>query len=305
MAVTRGLTAPRYRPVASHTARPAPTRPGRSRIRWRSLGNVPAGVGAALWLVVVAVPLYFIAITSLRTQDDYLNEGALSPPSDVTFDNYTRMLDLGFGLALLNSAIVTVATVLLVLGLALPAAYAIVRSRSRWVRPLFTVFLLGLAIPAQAVIIPIYLIITRLYLYDSLLAIILPTAAFSLPMAIVVLTSTLRDIPADLYAAMAIDGASAARTFGLMVLPCSRPGLVTAGIFSGLNAWNGFIFPLVLTQSNDRRVVPLGLYNFQNQYGTDVPGLLAAVVISTVPVLALYLFGRGRLLHGLQAGYRR
>jgi raffinose/stachyose/melibiose transport system permease protein/xylobiose transport system permease protein len=76
-------------------------------------------------------------------------------------------------------------------------------------------------------------------------------------------------------------------------------------IYSGLNARNVFIFPLVLTQSERQQVVPLGLWNFQSQYGTDVPGLFAAVLLSTVPVLALYLFGRGQLLRGLSAGYGR
>ncbi|MBN1174372.1 MAG: carbohydrate ABC transporter permease, partial [Micromonosporaceae bacterium] len=195
-------------------------------------------------------------------------------------------------------------TVGLVLCTALPATYYIVRSRSRLARVIFPMFLVGLAIPAQAVIIPVYLVITRLHLYDSLTAIILPTAAFSLPMSIVVLTSTLRDVPRDLYESMAVDGAVSRQIFRHVVLPSARSGLVTTGIFSGLNAWNGFIFPLVLTQSDERRVVPLGLWDFQTEYGTDAPGLFAAVLISTIPVLALYLFGRGFLLRGLSAGYR-
>ncbi|MDG4834279.1 carbohydrate ABC transporter permease [Solwaraspora sp. WMMD1047] len=264
-----------------------------------------ANIGATLWLIVVAVPIYFIAITSLRTSEAYVTEGALRLPSALTFENYRQLIDLGFGRFLLNSAIVTVATVAGVLLLAVPAAYSIVRSRSRSVRLAFAVFLFGLAIPAQAVIIPIYLIITRLHLYDALTAIILPTVAFSLPMAIIVLTSHLRDISKDHYEAMIMDGADTVSVFFKLVLPSARPALVTVGIFSGLNAWNGFIFPLVLTQSEDQRVVPLGLWAFQSQYGTDVPGLFAAVLISTVPVLALYLFGRRQLLRGLSAAYSR
>src|SRR5699024_1986766 len=179
---------------------------------------------------------------------------------------------------------------------------AIVRSNSRAVRVGFMLFLLGLAVPAQAVIIPIYLVITRMHLYDTLIAIILPTAAFTLPISIVVLTSSLRDVPSSLYEAMALDGASNRQVFWHLVLPMSRPGVVTVMIFVGLNAWNNFIFPLVLTQSEDTRVLPLGLWAFQTQYGTDVPGLMAAVVLSTLPIFALYLFGRRQLLSGLAAG---
>jgi raffinose/stachyose/melibiose transport system permease protein/xylobiose transport system permease protein len=264
-----------------------------------------AGVGATVWLILVATPIYFMVITSVRTSDAYVGEGALRPPSDLTAENYGRVLDLGFGRFLLNSAIVTVTTVVLVLVMALPAGYSIVRGRSRAARLAFTLFLLGLAIPAQAVVIPLYLVITRLHLYDSLTAVVLPTVAFSLPVAIVVFTSYLRDIPKELYESMVADGASAGSVFFRLVVPAARPALATVGIYSGLNAWNGFIFPLVLTQSEQRQVVPLGLWNFQSQYGTDVPGLFAAVLLSTVPVLALYLFGRRQLLRGLSAGYGR
>ncbi|TQS44245.1 carbohydrate ABC transporter permease [Cryptosporangium phraense] len=275
--------------------------PPRRRRRFRA--NVPAGIAASFWFLIVAVPLYFIVVTSVRTQDAYVADGPLDLPTKFTLHNYANVLDLGFGTFLRNSVIAAAATVIVTLGLALPASYAIVRGQSRWVRNAFNLFLLGLAIPAQAVIIPIFLIITRLHLYDSLTAIILPTAAFSLPMAVLVLTSALRDVPNELYEAMTVDGASPAVLFRRLVLPLSRPALASVGIFSGLNAWNGFLFPLVLTQSESQRVLPLGLWNFQSQYGTDVPGLLAAVVLSALPVLALYLFGRRQLLSGLAAGF--
>lgn len=274
----------------------------RKRARWRDRPN-PAGLAALAWLVVVALPLYYIVGASLRTQGSYVSEGALRFPDRLNLDNYARALDLGFGTFLRNSLIVTAATVVLVLLLALPAAYAIVRGKSRLVQLGFGMFLVGLAIPSQAVIVPVYLIITRLDLYDSLIAIILPTVAFALPLAIIVLTSALRDVPGELYEAMIVDGASSLRIFLRLVVPLSTPGVVTVGIFSGLSAWNGILFPLVLTQSRDQRVLTLGLWSFQNQYGTDVPGLMAAVVLSTLPVLALYLFGRRYLLHGLAAGF--
>ncbi|MCI4065914.1 carbohydrate ABC transporter permease [Micromonospora sp. R77] len=296
---TLGTTRPRQPATAAPPGR-TPTPPRRRRHRGV---NLPAGVAATLWLLVVVLPLYYILVTSLRTPEGYLTEGALALPRTLSLDNYARVLGLGFPRLLVNSLVVTVSTVVLVLALALPAAYAIVRGVSRAVRVGFSLFLLGLAIPAQAVVIPIYLIITRLRLYDSLLAIILPTVAFALPMSVVVLTSTLRDIPVELYEAMTVDGAGPVRVFGRLVVPLARPGLISIGIFSGLGAWNGFLFPLVLTQSPEQRVLPLGLWNFQNQFGTDVPGLMALVVFSALPVLTLYLFGRRHLLGGLTAGF--
>ena len=284
-------------------AAPAATRieTPRRRRRRRAM-NVPAGIGAVIWLLIVVLPVYFIVITSLRLSESYLSDGALTLPSAVTLDAYRRVFELDFGKFMINSLIVTVSVIVLVISLALPAAYAIVRNTSQLVRTAFTVLLLGLAIPAQAVIIPIYLVITRLKLYDTLPAVILPTAAFALPLAIVVLTSTLRDIPSELYEAMTVDGARTGKIFRMLVIPLSGGGVTTIAIFSGLSAWNGVLFPLILTQSEQRRVIPLGLYNFQGQYGTDIPGLMAAVVLSALPVLVMYVFGRRYLLRGLTAG---
>ncbi|MBR8740647.1 carbohydrate ABC transporter permease [Nocardiopsis sp. MG754419] len=288
------------RPPAGRTGRGPTLRPRRRPGRRPAYA---AGVGAALWLVVVTVPLYFLVVTSLRGSGDYMSQGPLAIPETLTLDNYVNVFQVGFPGFLANSLIVAFGAITLVLAVGVPAAFGIVRSRSRAVATTFSLFLLGLAVPAQAVIIPVYLLITRLHLYDTLIAVILPTAAFSLPISILVLTSALRDVPGELYEAMALDGATTWQVFCRLVLPLSRPGVVTVTIFVGLNAWNNFIFPLVLTQSESTRVLPLGLWAFQTQYGTDVPGLMAAVLLSSLPIFALYLFGRRHLLGGLAAGF--
>jgi ABC-type glycerol-3-phosphate transport system permease component len=300
---TTDILTRRQDPAAAATNRRPPVRRQRPRRPFRR-PDWAGGLAAAVWLVIVAVPLYYVVASSLRDRSDYLDAGPLSLPHHVVFSNYRTVIDSGFATYLWNSILVTVATVALVLVLALPAAYAIVRSRSRFVSVGFSVMLMGLAIPAQATIVPVYLIITRLHVYDTLLAIILPTAAFSLPMAILVLTSTMRDIPGELYEAMTMDGAAAVQTLRSLVLPLTRPGLVTIGIYTALGAWNGFIFPLVLTQSDARRTVTLGLWNYQGQQGgVNVPATMAAVLLSLLPLLAAYLFGRRHLLSGLTAGF--
>lgn len=265
--------------------------------------NWPAGASALVWLVLVVGPLYFMVAASLRGRADYLTSNPLKPPSDPTLDNYRTVLGGGFGGYLFNNVVVTAATVAIVVLLGVPAAYAVARSRSKLVQRGFTLLLAGLAIPAQATIIPVYLLITRLNLYDSLTAIILPTAAFALPVATLVLTNSLRDVPKELYEAQTIDGASAFGVLRYLVLPLARPAIVTVVVYTALNAWNGFLFPLVLTQSESSRVLTLGLWNFQGQFGTNVPALLAAVTLSVMPIFVVYLIGRRYLLSGLTAGF--
>ncbi len=271
--------------------------------RRREQVNVVAGALAVCWLTVVAVPLYYLISASLRQRGEYLTGSPLALPAAPTIGNYREVLSGGFGGYLINTVIVTAATVIIVLLLALPAAYAVARNTSPLIRRGFSVLLIGLAIPAQATIIPVYLIITQLHLYDSLTAIILPTAAFALPVGTLVLVNNLRDIPRELYEAQEIDGARAWTTLIRLVLPLARPAIVTVAVFTALTAWNGFLFPLVLTQSESTRVLTLGLWNFQGQFGTNVPALLAAVTLSVIPIFAVYVVGRRFLLGGLTAGF--
>ncbi|CAM3877432.1 carbohydrate ABC transporter permease [Kibdelosporangium persicum] len=254
---------------------------------------------ALLWLVIVAVPLLALFGATLRTQDDYLDNGPLAFPDGITGDNYLSVFDKGFGTALGNTVMVTAGTVLLVMITAIPAAYAIVRSPSRIVSSGFRMFLLGLAIPMQVTVVPIYLVITRLHLYDSLLAVVLPTAAFSLPVSVLILASAMRDVSEEVYESMALDGAGSWRVLLNLVVPMSTSAIATIGIYSALQAWNGFLFPLVLTQSADQRVLTLSLWEYQTQFGINVPGLLAAVVLSGLPIFIAYLFARRALTSGL------
>lgn len=261
--------------------------------------NYLAGFGSLVWLFLVGLPLYVMIVATVQPQSAYAGNGPLSFPDHFTLDNYTSAFDSGFGRYFLNTLVVTVCVVGLVLLLVPPLAYAIVRSRSRITSQVFRLFLLGLAIPAQAVIVPMFYLISEAGLYDNLVGVILPTAAFCLPMSALILTGAMRDISSELFEAMVMDGATPRRMFFQLVLPLSRGGLSTIVVFSALQAWNGFLFPLVLTQSDTTKVITLGLYNFQTQHGINIPGLLAAVVLSMMPVLLVYLFARRALIQGL------
>ncbi|SEM74524.1 carbohydrate ABC transporter permease [Streptacidiphilus jiangxiensis] len=261
--------------------------------------NYAAGLGSLIWLALVGVPLYVLLIATLRTTSDYSTQGPLSFPSQLTLSNYFNAFSNGFGQDFLNTLIVTVSVVGIVLLVVPPLAYAIVRAQGRTIAVVFRVFLLGLAVPAQAVIVPMFYVISQAGLYDHLIGVILPTAAFSLPVCTLVLTGAMRDITPDLYEAMAMDGASPWRVFLQLVLPLSKGGLSSIVVFSALQAWNGFLFPLILTQSDSTKVITLGLYNFQTEHGVDVPGLLSAVVLSMLPIFVVYLFARRALVQGL------
>ncbi|MFJ5223643.1 carbohydrate ABC transporter permease [Streptomyces sp. NPDC088400] len=286
-------------PTAGHHAGTRQQSRPRNLSGSRNRPNYLAGIGVLLWLCLVALPLYVMLGATVQTRPDYSAGGPLSFPENFTFSNYTQDFSNGFGRYFLNTIVVTTSVVVIVLLLVPPLAFSIVRNRGRATGRVFRLFLLGLAIPAQAVIVPMFYVISTAGLYDNLIGVILPTAAFCLPVCALILTGTMRDIADELFEAMAIDGATTRRVFFQLVVPLSRSGLATIVVFSALQAWNGFLFPLVLTQSEETKVLTLGLYNFQTQYGINIPGLLAAVVLSTLPVLLVYLFARRALVQGL------
>jgi raffinose/stachyose/melibiose transport system permease protein len=282
-------------------------RGGVSRARRRLLHlNWFGGAAGWVWLVIVMIPLYWIVVTSFKDQSAYFTQNPLALPSAPTFANYKLVIQSDFPRYFLNSVIVTAGTILPAVAISFMAAYAVVRGAgSRFLAGVNGLFLMGLAIPLQATIIPVYLLIIRMHLYDSLLAIILPSIAFSIPLSVLVLTNFIRDVPKELFESMRVDGASEWGMLRGLALPLTRPALVTVSIYNGLGVWNGFLLPLILTQSPDKRTLPLALWTFQGQYSVNVPAVLASVVLTTLPIVILYALGRRQLLSGLTAGFSR
>jgi raffinose/stachyose/melibiose transport system permease protein len=278
----------------------------RSRGRGARRPNWLGGAAGWLWLVIVIVPIYWIVITSFKTQSNYFLTNPFAPPTEPTLDNYRFVIEADFARYFINSVIVALGAIVPAVLVSFMAAYAIIRAGDQWLlRSVNSLFLMGLAIPLQAAIIPVYLIIIRLHLYDTLLAIILPSIAFAIPLSVLVLSNFIRDVPKELFDSMRVDGASEWATLWHLAFPLTRPALVTVSIYNGLAIWNGFLLPLILIQSPNQRTLPLALWAFQGEFSVNVPAVLASVVLTTLPILALYVLGRRQLLSGLTAGFSK
>ncbi len=275
---------------------------GRKLLRLNWLG----GAAGWLWLAIVIIPVYWIVVSSFKDQSLFFTQNPFALPAEPTLANYRMVIESDFPRYFLNSVIITAGTIIPAVTIAFMASYAIIRGAgSRFLAGVNGLFLMGLAIPLQATIIPVYLLIIKMQLYDSLLAIILPSVAFAIPLSVLVLTNFVRDVPKELFESMRVDGASEWRMLLGLALPLTRPALVTVAIYNGLSIWNGFLLPLILTQSPDKRPLPLALWTFQGQYSVNVPAVLASVVLTTLPIVILYALGRRQLLSGLTAGFSR
>jgi len=281
----------------------APPRASAARRRVKGSRNYLGGLFAWVWLAIIIIPIYYVLITTFKDQGAYFTQNPLALPNPPTLTAYQDVVAAGIGRYFLNSVIVTIGSVIPIVLFSFLASYAIVRGDSRLLRFSRTLFLLGLAIPLQATIIPIYLIITRIHMYDSLGALILPSIAFGIPLTVLILSNFIRDVPRELFESMRLDGCTDWQMAWRLAFPLTRPAIVTVSIYNGLNVWNAFLFALILTQSPEKRVLPLALWAFQGEYQVNIPAVLAAVVLSTLPILVLYVVGRRQLLRGLTAGF--
>lgn len=265
--------------------------------RLRPLRAIPYAL-ATVWLLVVLVPLYYMVLATFRTQGTYLTASPWIPNS-LSFTSYVAVWDADLGRFFLNSVILTVVCVVITVTLCLAAAYRIVRRRSRWVGASFSLMLFGLAIPIQAIIVPLYVLILKLHMYDTLWALMLTLSAAAIPVSVLMMVSFVRDIPRELISAMMIDGGTEWTVFRRLIWPLSRPVVATLAIYNGLNVWNNFLLPLALTTSNSSAVLPLGLQKLQGQFSFDVPAMMAGVLLSTLPLVILFIFMRRQVMTSL------
>lgn len=267
----------------------------------KAMERLLLGLAALLWLAVVLIPVSYTLIQTFKTQADALSSNPWSLPNP-TLDNYRTVFGAPLFHYLLNSVITAVGAVLLSTLFGSLAAYALARLPHRFNGALYLLFVSGLAVPIYAAIIPIYRFSITTGLYDTLPGLLLPYAGTALPITIFILTAFMRGIPAELEQAMQIDGAGDLRRYWHLALPLSRPALATVAIFAFIANWNNFVLPLVLTQSDDKRTLPLAVWTYQGQYGMNVPVVLTVVVLSTLPLLIFYILQRRNFIQGLTAG---
>jgi raffinose/stachyose/melibiose transport system permease protein len=193
-------------------------------------------------------------------------------------------------------------TTLLVLATASSAAFVLARLPFKGRDFVATFFTLGLLFPSTIAILPLYILVRRLGLVDTLWGIILPQVAFALPVSVLILRNFFLSVPSELEDAAYVDGASSFEFFRRILLPLARPGLSAVAVLTMVTSWNAFFLPLVVLNSDTKWTLPLGVMQFQGQFGTDYGKVLAYVSIAMVPAVVFYLFAERQIITGLTAG---
>jgi len=278
-----------------------PTPAKRAKTSWTS----PLTFVLALGIAAVAIsPIVYVVVGGFRTTPQIVANPA-GLPDPWVLDNYVRVLTQGrFWQQVFNSALIALSTTLSVVVLGVLAAFVLARYQFRGREGLYTFFTLGLLFPAGAAILPLYLMLRDLNLVNSYYAVILPQVAFSLPLTIVILPPFLAAIPGELEDAAAIDGSSRLGFFWRIMLPLSRPALVTVGVLAFVASWNSFLLPLLVLNNSKLYTLPLGVQTFSSQYSTDTAGILAFTSLAMLPALLFFTLAERQIVGGLQGAVK-
>lgn len=256
-------------------------------------------VGAFFWMV----PIIFILFTAFKSKADFIRSPAWAPPLVLHWENFTDAWSLGkFSSYGINSLVISLTKVPIGMFVSALAAFAFSRLRFPFQKILFLVVIIGTMIPVQIALGPIFQIMLNAKLLSTYLGILLPYIAFGIPYHVFLFNNFFRSVPRELDEAAVIDGCSRFGLFWRIILPLSRPILGAVFILDFVSTWNEFAIALVILQSGDSWTVPLGLQAFRGQYAVNYGALNAAIVLSTIPVVVIYLLFQRYFVSGLTAG---
>tara|TARA_Y100000389_G_scaffold109914_1_gene107009 strand:+ start:2357 stop:3211 length:855 start_codon:yes stop_codon:yes gene_type:complete len=260
------------------------------------------------WVIIISFvfyavfPFLWLVLASLKTNAELLNN-PFTLPEVFQFKNYSNAIqEAGLGKLIINSLIISTSATFLNILFSSMCAFAIARHTFWGNNVLFLMITAGILVPLNALIIPYFAIINFLNLYDTRIGLILVYCAVGLPVSTFILTEFFKSIPKEIEEASFLDGCNFAARYFKIMLPLALPGLATAGTFQFILCWNEFIYAMLLTSSTDIRTIQFGISYFTNQFFSDYVGMFAAVVISIIPSIAVFVLFQEKVINGLTAG---
>ena len=268
--------------------------------RRKMLSSIGINILAWLLSLTLLAPLLLILLNSFKTNKAAADMN-LALPSSMEWSNYSLVIEKGkLGTTFLNSMIYSVCSVLLCTLLCTMAAYVLSRNRRKLHRFLYLYLVLGIAMPIN--FITLMKVMQVLKLINTRIGIVLLYTATQIPFNIFLIHSFVGKISPEIDEAAVIDGSSAAVLFFRIVMPLLKPVLVTVMVLTFLNTWNEFVMPLYFLGSTDKWPMTLAVYNFFGMYFKDWNLVCADIVLTSLPVIAVYLIGQKYIVSGMTAG---
>ncbi|MFI3207995.1 MAG: carbohydrate ABC transporter permease [Eubacteriales bacterium] len=267
----------------------------------RKIIVVVKNILAFLVSFISMVPLILILFNSFKTSQDAADMTLSFPSFPLLFENYTTVIEQGklivsFG----NSMLYSCGSVILTIILAAMASYIFSRNKTKLNRFLYLYLILGITMPVNYV--ALFKVMSWLGLINSQPGLILLYTAMQLPFSAFLIYGFVGQIPRELDEAAIIDGCKPIQVFGRIVLPLLKPAIATASVLVFLNTWNEFSMPLYFMTSSTKWPMTLSVYNFFGMYFTDWNLICADIVLTSLPVITIYLLGQKYIVSGMTAG---
>lgn len=290
--------------MSSEAARiPGTATAARRRRRLRAFGSSLSGQAVlAIACLAILAPCWFLFVGSFKSVEEFFASPFGLPASFAPTNYRGAWEEANIPTALVNSVVVTVASVLLGTAVSCLAAYAIARLRFRGAALVQLLIVSGLFVPTQVISIAVFIEMRQLGLLGTIWPLILMYATLGIPVGVIVLVGFFRAIPRELSEAAAIDGATPWRTFLDVILPLARAPMMTVAILNGVWIWNDYYLPLLFSTRAELQTLPLAILSFFGAYSTDYGLVFAGVVISAIPVVLVYVLMTRRFIAGVTAG---
>lgn len=254
------------------------------------------------FLAAALLPIVWLFINSFRTNIE-LQVSSFALPEKWQFSNYAKAIQMAsLPRLFFNSVLVSAFAVGVNVIASAMAGFILSREYFRGRDAIYTVLTAGVLIPIISFMVPYFSLVTKIKLYNTLISLVLVYSAVNIPVSIFLVTSFMKSIPKELEEAGIIDGCGFVQRFTKIVFPMSRSGLVTAGTFCFIYAWNDFIMAMLLTSSVETRTIQLGIKFFTSQFITDYTTMFAAIILTIIPSVAAYIFLHNKIISGLTAG---
>lgn len=277
---------------------------GRKRLLKRGwFGNTVSYVYLTVLAIIAAFPLVWILLSSVKGKGEMTGDPTAFLPKILTLDNYRTVIgQLGFGGNIANSVIVAFSTTLIAIIISALGAYGVVRFFPKFGRIMTRVLITTYMFPPILLAVPYSIVMGKAGLMNSRVGLVIVYLSFSVPYAIWLLVGFFQTVPLEIEEAARVDGANKIQVFGQVVLPIVAPGLVAVAIYTFINAWNEFLYSLILMNSSDKMTVAVALKSLEGQEVMDWGVMMAASALVVIPSVIFFMLIQKKIAGGLAAG---
>nr|WP_295282792.1 carbohydrate ABC transporter permease [uncultured Blautia sp.] len=267
--------------------------------------NIILCILSVLLLCVLLFPLYWIVVTSLKTEKEIFQIPPTFWPKVLNLKSYAAQVESGdFNMfrSFANSFVISLGAMIVAVILAVPASYGIAKYRFKGKKLIMLGFLVTQMLPVAVLLTPMFIMFRNMHIYNTPMSAILADATIGIPFSVLILKNYFASIPKELEEAAYIDGCNRLTAFLRILIPIAKPGVMVCAIFSFLYAWGDLAYGMTFIIDQQKRPITAGIFNFMGQYGTKWSYLTAFAVVTIIPVALIFIFMQKYIISGMTSG---